>query len=676
MKSRIQQTIFALLALVIPAFALFQSYELWQAGASALDLANIIPALLLTLTYWLIGLTLLLRLFQRVEARLLFLLSQCIGLALLIPLAYPDPRHASFFALSVSITGLHFSGPLLLHLHISFPRRLGENPWRRRILVSGYTLAAASALAWWLQAVPWWQASMLYTVSVIMVAVGILIFMYYRRSSADDRQRLRLVVLGTALPTFFIIFFDMLPTLAGFSLRAPTWALALLLIFNPLSYAYAISRRDLLGVDRLLNRALVYAILSIGIFGFYLGPFLLLYRLLPENIGLQMIIISGLTLFVGWSFNAARMRVQRWVDQIFYGGWYDYPGVVETVSDALAGSTERSQIFAVLTRQVPEMMQLASANLWIGQANATYPQTPPQQERFRFKFQSEVPAQWTVSAHKDGSDLTENDHRILNTLARQAEIAINNVILIETLRTKLDEIQASRAALAQAQRQLLRSREDERTRLARDLHDSPIQTLVGLNIQLGLLLTTDSPLPAGEGPGVRADGLRNSLSEMRAEVRGLLGELRQVCADLRPPMLDALGLGAALRAHADEWGQQNNIRVHFDAPEDITLSKLPDEVAVNLFRVAQETLGNISKHARASSVNIHLRGDKHQLQLSIHDDGRGFEKPPTLNGLPSQNHFGLVGMRERIELIGGDWSLESKPGEGTRVDVAWKQPKQ
>ena len=669
MQQRIQQAIFTLLALVIPAFALFQSYELWQAGASELDLANIIPALLLTLTYWLIGLILLLRLFQRVEARLLFLLSQCIGLALLIQLAYPDPRHAPFFALSVSITGLHFSGPLLLHLHISFPRRLGGNPWRRRILVSGYILAAASALAWWLQAAPWWQVGILYTVGVIMLAVGILIFMYYRRSSADDRQRLRLVVLGTALPTSFIIFFDMLPTLAGFSLRVPTWALALLLIFNPLSYAYAISRRDLLGVDRLLNRALVYAILSIGIFGFYLGPFLLLYRLMPENIGLQMIIISGLTLFVGWSFNGARMRVQRWADQIFYGGWYDYPGVVETVSDALAASTERSQIFAVLTRQVPEMMQLASANLWIGRANATYPHTPPQQERFRFKFQSEVPAQWTVSAHKDGSDLTENDHRILNTLARQAEIAINNMLLIETLRTQLDEIQISREALAQAQRQLLRSREDERARLARDLHDSPIQTLVGLNIQLGLLLSTSSlPPVVGEGP----IGPRETISEMRAEVRGLLGELRQVCADLRPPMLDALGLGAALRAHADEWGQQNNIRVHFDAPEDITLSKLPDEVAVNLFRVAQETLGNISKHARASSVNIHLRGDEHQLQLIIQDDGRGFSKPPTLNGLPSQNHFGLVGMRERIELIGGDWSLESKPGEGTRVDVAWK----
>lgn len=668
MKQRFQQGVFALLALVIPAFIVLEGYTLRNTGLTETNLEHILPALLLTLVYWLTGLILLLRLFQQEEARLLFLLSQSIGLALLVPLAYPNPDDAPFYALSVSVTALHFSAPLLLHLHLNFPRRLFTHRQRWRILGSLYPLAGLGSFAWWARATPWWQISLLITISVILVAIGILIFAYARHANADGRQRLRLVVLGTALPTTFIIFFDVLPTLVGVSYRVPTWALSLLLVLNPLSYAYAISRRNLLGVDHFINRSLVYIILSLGIFAFYLGPFLLLYRLMPENIGLQMLIISGSTLFVGWSFNGVRIRVQRGVDQIFYGGWYDYPGVVESISDALAASTERSQIMHVLTRQVPQMMQLASAGLWIGQANATYPQTPPQQERFRFKFQSKVPAQWSVSAHKDGSDLSGNDHRILNTLARQAEIAINNVILIETLRTQLDEIQASRAALSQAQHQLLRSREDERARLARDLHDSPIQTLVGLNIQLGLLLTADSPLPMGERAGVR---VRAALSEIRAEVRGLLDELRQVCADLRPPMLDALGLGAALRAHAEEWGQQNGVTMQFDAPEDLTLSKLPDEVAVNFFRVAQETLGNIGKHASASRVEIQLLGNEDQLELTIHDNGCGFKKPATLNDLPAQNHFGLVGMRERIELIGGDWSLESTPGEGTCVRVLW-----
>jgi signal transduction histidine kinase len=418
---------------------------------------------------------------------------------------------------------------------------------------------------------------------------------------------------------------------------------------------------NLLGINHLLNRTLVYTILSISIFGLYLGPLLLLYWLLPGNILLQLVVISGLTLLVGWSFDWARTRVQRFVDRLFYGGWYDYPGVVETVSDALARSLEREEICAVLTQQVPELMQLRSCNLWIGESNATFPSAPPPHERFRFQFQSDVPAQWTVGPHQDGSDLSEADLRILNTLARQAEIALNNVLLVETLRRQLDELQASRQTLTQTQRQLLRSREEERARLSRELHDSPVQTLVSLNIQLGLLLakaSQDSPL-------------RQPLSEMRAEVRELLSELRQICAELRPPLLDSLGLGAALRSLIDEWHQQYKIEAVLDLPADEKLRRLPDEVALNLYRVTQEALGNVARHASAQCVEISLTCEGEQRCMTIYDDGRGFDVPETLHNLPAQDHYGLVGMRERIELIGGTWSLESAPGQGTTVRVRW-----
>jgi len=448
--------------------------------------------------------------------------------------------------------------------------------------------------------------------------------------------------------------------------RFPTWFLAALLVFNPLCYAYAITRQDVFGVDRLLNRTLVYMILSLGIFSLYLGPLLLLYQFLPKNILLQMMVVSGLTLFVGWTFDWGRTRTQRFVDRLFFGGWYDYPGVVETISDALASSIERVQITEVLTRQIPQMMQLNSANLWIGEPNATYPQTPPQQERFRFRFQSQVPAQWTVSVHKDGSDLTENDQRILSTLARQAEIALNNILLIETLRQQLNEIQESREILSQTQRQLLRSREDERARLARELHDNPIQSLVGMNIQLGLLLNSEHI----------QEPLRDTLEEMRSEVRALTSELRQVCAELRPPILDALGLGAALRAHAEDWSCETGVETHLDIHADAVFRELSGEVALNLYRVAQEALVNVTRHARASKVTITLHWQGSQLNMKIQDDGCGFTLPDTLSGLPAKDHFGMVGMRERTQLIGGNWSLESAPGEGTRVQVIWENNNQ
>jgi signal transduction histidine kinase len=287
------------------------------------------------------------------------------------------------------------------------------------------------------------------------------------------------------------------------------------------------------------------------------------------------------------------------VDQLFYGGWYDYPGVVEAVSDALSRTLDREQLTDVLTRQVPALMQLHSGEFWIGEQGQSPPLllSPSPHLHFPLTFQQQVRGLWTVGLRRDGEDFSAADQRILKTLAHEAEIALNNTLLVETLRRQLDEIRASRETLAQAQRQLLRSSEEERGRLARELHDGPIQALVGLNMQLGLLLGRASPPPAasggtlplsqtlgegeGRGGGEGDSSLTDALTAMRAEVRELLSELRQVCAELRPPMLDTLGLGAALRALAEEWSAQCGVAVQLDLPPDATLRPLPGEVAVN-----------------------------------------------------------------------------------------------
>jgi signal transduction histidine kinase len=662
-RSTLLKILFALLALAIPAFLLFEGYRWYIFNHYQSHLETLIPAVLLSLAFWMIGFVLVLRFFHRREARLLSLLSQTLGIALFIPMAYPDPRAAPFSGLTISVIGLHLSAPLLFHFHITFPVSMGNAAQRRNILSALYLVASLASVAWLTQISPLWQASTVYTMGLIFVAIGVLIFAYRRRATADGRRRLRVIVFGTLLPVTFVLLFDMLPTLMGLPYRFPTWFLAALLIFNPLGYAYAIARQDVFGVDRLLNRSLVYIILSMGIFVLYLGPFLLLYRLLPGNILLQLIVVSAVTLFVGWTFDWARKNVQRWVDRLFYGGWYDYPGVVETISDALARCVEREQISYVLTRQVPELMNLQSGNLWIGESNATFPSTPPVLARFRFQFQSDEPAQWTVGSHLDGDDLSDSDRRILNTLARQAEIALNNILLIETLRRQLDEIQDSRETLAQTQRQLLRTREDERARLARELHDNPIQSLVGMNIQLGLLQNTEK-IPSL---------LLNTLGDMRAEVRELTSELRQVCANLRPPMLDALGLGAALRVYAEDWSAETEVGAQLDLEEDVILRQIPNEVALNFYRVAQEALTNVARHARARQVVIKLHCKQERLSLLIRDNGCGFTLPDTFSGLTKKDHFGVVGMRERVDLIGGEWKLESAPGMGTSIEVTWEK---
>jgi len=626
----------------------------------------LLNALVTTLVFWSVGTLLLWRRYHQSIARLFFLLTQALAVGLLFFLAYPNVESRPAWMTFLISSGFHICGALAIHFYITFPVTLGTPRQRRALLTIVYSLMLG-ALACRLSGTTWGlRVSFFYNTLEILSMVTILVYAY-ARGAADSRRRLRLVVLGGVIPTIPAFVFYLLPTILGAPNRMPDWIIGPLISISPLGYLLAIARDNLFEIDRVLNRALVYAILSFGILLLYLGPFLLLFRFLPNDLPAQLFVIAGLTLLVGLSFDWTRVRVQRGVDRFFYGGWYDYPGVVETISDALARCIERAQLTDVLTRHVPALMQLNEGHLveWshsqIVKPHDDATTRPGDAElEFPLAFQNETRAVWRAGAHRDGEDFTAADRRILATIARQAETALGNVLLVETLRAQLDEIRASRETLAQAQRQLLRSREEERARLARELHDGPLQDLVGLNMQLGLLLA-DNAAP-----------LTETLRTLRAEVRALLTELRQVCAELRPPMLDTMGLGAALRVLAEEWSAQHHLPVQLDLASDAALRALPDQVSVNLYRVTQEALTNIAHHAHARNVTLTLACDATRWTLTIGDDGEGFVVPATLNELAARGHFGLVGLRERVELIGGALTIESAPGAGTIVRVTWQ----
>lgn len=629
--------------------------EMPWAPMAKVNLPALLGGVLTALVFWTSGLLLLLRRYEQTEIRLLFLLSQTLAVAILFPMAYSPNWSPPAWGMDLSVACLFVSAPLLLHHYLTFPARPASSRLRRWGLLALYILAGVIYLAWMI--VPFWgrTAGMTYVFFMMAAAIGALGWSYFRRASADDRRRLRLIFFGSLFGALPALLFFFLPSIFD-AQRIPLWLAGLFTVAAPLSYLYAILRHNLFGIDRLLNRTLVYAALSLGILFLYLGPFLFIYRFAPGDWLAQTMAASGLTLAVGLAFERTRTALQRFVDRLFYGGWYDYPGVVEQVTRALAGCVAREQWRETLTRQIPALMQLRRADLYFD--DEPLPAEIPPGAQFPLNFQGRRRALWIVSPHRDRDELSESDLHILNTLARQAELALGNVLLIETLRAQLNEIRASREALSQAQHRLLRSREEERARLARDLHDGPLQGLIGLSMQLGLLASQRGGL-AG-------------LNEMRGEVRGLLDELRGVCSQLRPPMLDTLGLAAALRALAEEWSAQTGLPVHLDLPPHSDLPLLPEEVAVNLYRLTQEALSNIARHAQARRVDIALLKKGEGIEIIIADDGRGFAPPGNLHDLVSHGHFGLVGLQERVSLIGGNLAIESAPRRGTRIRVEWQ----
>jgi two-component system sensor histidine kinase UhpB len=211
-------------------------------------------------------------------------------------------------------------------------------------------------------------------------------------------------------------------------------------------------------------------------------------------------------------------------------------------------------------------------------------------------------------------------------------------------------VQTRLRALSQ---RLLEVQEEERRSLARDLHDDIGQALTALKIQLESLAQSQS----GEGEP------RRRVDECVETTRHTLDRVRQLSLNLRPLQLDDLGLVAALRSHLDRQAGLGGLAPHFDAGE--APPQLDPEIETACFRVAQEAITNVLRHARARNLWVRLFTTGDRLALSVRDDGGGFDPDSARRRAHAGGSLGLAGMEERISIAGGTIELRSRPGQGT-----------
>jgi len=218
------------------------------------------------------------------------------------------------------------------------------------------------------------------------------------------------------------------------------------------------------------------------------------------------------------------------------------------------------------------------------------------------------------------------------------------------------------ANLIEAQRRLVESREMERLRLARELHDSAVQHLLDINRHLAETRKHAGEHHAAEVPIATVAAVQQKVQEITAQLRDLVRELR-------PPGLEEFGLIAALEGYMADLrrARPEMPAVMLDAQgEDTTV---PIAVSLPLFRAVQEALRNILEHAHAQQVTLSLGIDAENVVLSVRDDGVGFAIPASLGALAREGHFGLVGIAERVTLAGGEMAVAAQPGEGTVITV-------
>jgi two-component system sensor histidine kinase DegS len=254
-------------------------------------------------------------------------------------------------------------------------------------------------------------------------------------------------------------------------------------------------------------------------------------------------------------------------------------------------------------------------------------------------------------------DVIERDSRTNQHAIKQLEQLIRQIEMSSGALTGSDESSNADPWVLALRAQIIHGREEERVRLAREVHDGPAQVLANS------LMVLESCYTLAQQSGI--EKLVTMLDRMRVSVKDGMLEVRRFIADLRPGAMEEHGLAAALAEYIRGYSNAYDARVSLDAGP---LPRLPRESDIVLYRIVQEALQNAHKYARGAQVVVRLSHHDGMLHLSIRDDGPGFD-PHEVARRAGRSNWGLMSMRERAELIGARFSVASSPGHGTEVTV-------
>lgn len=253
---------------------------------------------------------------------------------------------------------------------------------------------------------------------------------------------------------------------------------------------------------------------------------------------------------------------------------------------------------------------------------------------------------------------------LAGTVAKAEQLVSQVGVVLEYLGNQLNAAFAQMESMQNVHElgaRIIRSQEEERRRVARDIHDGPAQAIANIVFRAEVcerLIDTDTERAKAE------------LKALRGHIRSTLAEIRRIIFDLRPMAIDDLGLVPALRGILDVVHEQYGL-----ATEILVVGeerRTEDHVEIGIFRVAQEAINNIVKHARATSIRVRVEFAPAAVTVIVEDDGQGFDESTVE---PAAGHFGLLGMRERIQLLDGNLTVKSRKGQGTKVLISAPIPK-
>lgn len=447
----------------------------------------------------------------------------------------------------------------------------------------------------------------------------------FRRSRGVERAQLKWFTF-TGVMVVPIVFIS-----SGADVVLANIASSIAIMLFPLAIGVAIVRHQLFDIDLIINRSVVYGTLTLGVVGIYAGVVTLVATLLDRS-GLGASVLAAGTVAV--LFQPARQRLQRGVDRLTYGHRDDPYAVISRVGQAVETSPDVDEVLPTIAETIAHMLRLPGVTIELDGP-------PPvavargrllgEPHTFPLTTHAGTIGRLLVSRRSPSQGLRPDELRLVSDLARQAAAAARAVQLNRELQ--------------QARTSLVRASEEERRRLHRDLHDGLGPSLAAVAMQVQA---------SRNHLGPDAGDVDRELAVIGERVQATIDEVRRIAHGLRPPALDELGLGRAVREQAAHLTHGLDIDVRSDE-----LGPLPAAVELAAYRIVQEALTNVIRHAGAESCWIILRRDD-ALTVTVDDDGHGLREAPP-------EGFGISSMRQRAEEVGGRLALGPRPEGGTRV---------
>ena len=489
-----------------------------------------------------------------------------------------------------------------------------------------------------------WAVLLVWVVTILACLLAP--FLRWRQAGWEARQQLKWLALVAAMSAvlavagFLLTLTDVAPVLGGLLLVA---ALTGLGVGIPLAAGAAILRHRLYEIDRILNRSLVYAVLTACVIAAYVGLVSVLGGLLSTRASLGLSLVA--TVVVAVLFEPARRRIQLGVDRLLFGERRNPSAVLARLGrlGRLEATLAPELVLGSVAQTVASALRLPYAAVELrwpeGTLQAVHGDPVAEPVAAPLVYQQEPVGRLLVSPRTPGERFTGVERRLLDDLAGQVALVASAVRLTVDLQ--------------HARERLVLGREEERRRLHRDLHDGLGPTLAGVVLGLDAV---------GRALGGEQVAVQQLVGRLKADVQAAVADTRRLVYELRPPALDALGLVAALRKQAASLGLDGQcLQVQVEAPD--RLDGLPAAVEVAAYRIALEALTNARRHAQARRCQVRLALLDDGLRIEVRDDGRGLPADPA-------EGVGLASMRERAAELGGWCQIEPAPNGGTSVR-AW-----